>query len=309
MSARRTEPEPRACHNDPMAGGRQARIENPTCEINVVEHCNLACRGCSHASPVLPRMVVDPAVLEHDLSLLAEHYRAHTVRLLGGEPLLHPGLDTIVEVVRRSGIGEMIRVVTNGVLLPRMPRSLWEAVDTVDVTMYPGHELTPEQLHSCRREADAAGTELLVSRRRMFRESYSEAGTDDVELIRRIYENCVIAHVWRSHTVANGVFYKCPQSYLLPKLFGRDPGLDGVALTEPDLARRLREYLASPDPLSTCGNCLGSAGRRFAHAQTRRAEFRRHQDTRAEELVDPHYLRPRHSWPAVPEQREPVETS
>jgi cyclic pyranopterin phosphate synthase len=284
-----------------------AKIHNPTCEINVAEHCNLACRACSHASPVLPRALVDPAVLEHDLSLLAEHYHAHTVRLLGGEPLLHPDLGTIIEVARRSRIGEVIRVVTNGVLLPRMPRSFWEAVDVVDVSQYPSHELTPEQLRRCRHEADAAGTELVVTRVRMFRESYSEAGTTDAALIRRIYKNCVVAHVWRSHTVANGVFYKCPQSYLLPKLLGKSPGLDGVSLTEPDLGRRLRDYLASQEPLDTCGNCLGSAGRRFAHEQTRRAEFRRHQDARAEDLVDPRYLHPKPAWPAVPE-REAVQT-
>src|SRR5262245_57337259 len=183
--------------------GVDAKIRNPTIEINVAEHCNLACRACSHASPVLPRAVVDPAALELDLALLAEHYRADTVRLVGGEPLLHPDLGAIVEVVRRSRIGELIRVATNGVLLPRMPRSVWEAVDIVDVSAYPGHELTPEQLHDCRREADAAGTELVVSRVTMFRESYSEIGTTDVELIRRIYRNCVIAHVWRSHTVGN----------------------------------------------------------------------------------------------------------
>ncbi|HEY8772993.1 MAG TPA: radical SAM protein [Gaiellaceae bacterium] len=283
-----------------------AKVHNPTCEINVVEHCNLSCRACSHASPVLPRTVVDPAVVEHDLSLLAEHYGVDAVRLLGGEPLLHPDLGAIVEAVRRSGIGERICVVTNGVLLPRMPRAFWESVDIVEISAYPGNELEPEQLQFCREEAEAAGTQLKVSRVRMFRESYSEVGTTDAELIRRIYRNCVIAHVWRNHTVANGVFYKCPQSYLLPKLLG-NAGPDGVAIGAPELGRRLREYLASPEPLDACGNCLGSAGRRFAHEQTPRSEFRRHQGARTEELVDPRYLDHQKAWPAEPE-REAVQT-
>jgi len=290
-----------------MSEGGDGRVHNPTCEINVVEHCNLACRACSHASPVLPRTVVAPAELERDLALLAEEYHADTVRLLGGEPLLHPDLGAIVEVVRRSGIGKLIRVATNGVLLPRMPRSLWKAVDIVDVSAYPGNELTPEQLRRCREEADAAGTQLVVSRVRMFRESYSEAGTTDGELIRRIYRTCVIAHVWRSHTVADGVFYKCPQSYLLPKVLGKEAGLNGVAIGRPDLGRRLREYLDSPEPLAACGNCLGSAGRRFEHEQTPRAEFRRRQGARTEELIDPRYLDHQKAWPAV-QEREAVQT-
>lgn len=291
-----------------MREGGDAKVHNHTCEINVVEHCNLSCRACSHASPALPRTVLDPAVLEHDLSRLAEHYGVHTVRLLGGEPLLHPDLAAIIDVVRRSGIGELIRVVTNGILLPRMPRSFWETVDIVEISAYPGNELEPEQLRRCREEANAAGTQLVVTRVRMFRESYSEAGTADPELIRRIYRTCVIAHIWLCHTVTNGVFYKCPQSYFLPKLLGKDRGLDGVALGEPDLGRRLREYLASDEPLAACGNCLGSAGRRFEHEQTPRAEFRRRQGARTEELVDPRYLGRQKTWPAVPE-REVVEAS
>jgi organic radical activating enzyme len=289
-----------------MRLSRNAKVKNHTCEVNVVEHCNLSCRGCSHASPVLPRTVLDPDVLEHDLLLLAEHYRADTVRLLGGEPLLHPDLEAIVDVVRRSGIAERIRIVTNGVLLPRMPRRLWESVDVVEISLYPGSELEAEQLERCREEANAAGTQLVAARVRMFRESYSETGTTDPELIGRIYRTCAIAHVMRCHTVANGVFYKCPQSYFLPKLLGQ-PDVDGVVLEEPDLGRRLRAYLASSEPLAACGNCLGSSGRRFAHEQTPRATFRGHQSARTEELVDPRYLRRRRAWPTVRE-REVVQT-
>ena len=104
------------------------KVHNNACEINVVEHCNLSCRSCSHVSPAFRRTVIDPDALERDLSLLAEHYKVGTVRLLGGEPLLHPDLGAVVDAVRRSGIGERICVVTNGLLLPRMPRALWEAV-------------------------------------------------------------------------------------------------------------------------------------------------------------------------------------
>jgi hypothetical protein len=241
--------------------------------------------------------VIDPAALEHDLSLLAKHYNVGTVRLLGGEPLLHPDLPAIVEAVRRSGIGQKICVVTNGLLLPRMSHALWEAIDAVELSEYPGSELGVDDLDRCREAADATGTRLDVIRVEMFRESYSEVGTDDAALIRRIYQSCIIAHVWRCHTVANGVFYKCPQSYFLPKLLGTDPGMDGVTIDEPDLGRRLRAYLASPEPLAACRNCLGSAGRRFEHEQAPRAEFRRLQRSRTEDLIDPDYLDGAKPWP------------
>lgn len=282
-------------------------MHNNACEINVVEHCNLSCRSCSHVSPAFRRTVIDPAALERDLSLLGEHYRVGTVRLLGGEPLLHPDLSAVVDVVRRSGIGQRICVVTNGLLLPRMSRALWEAVDLVELSEYPGSELGSDDLDHCREEAEAAGTRLDVIRVRRFRESYSELGTDDAGLIRRIYQGCIIAHVWRCHTVANGAFYKCPQSYFLPKLLGHDLVMDGVTIDEPDLGSRLRAYLASPEPLAACRNCLGSAGRRFEHEQAPRAEFRALQGGRTEDLIDPDYLDGGKPWP--PERkRETVST-
>jgi hypothetical protein len=290
-----------------VLGGGNEKVRNSSCEINVVEHCNLSCRSCSHVSPAFRRTVLDPAALEHDLSLLAEHYNVGTVRLLGGEPLLHPDLPAIVEAVRRSGIGQKICVVTNGLLLPRMSRALWEAVDVVELSSYPGSELGPDDLDRCREEADATGTRLDVIRVQMFRESYSEVGTDDAGLIGQIYQTCIIAHVWRCHTVANGAFYKCPQSYFLPKLLGADLGMDGVTIDEPDLGRRLRAYLASPEPLAACRNCLGSAGRRFAHEQTPRAEFRTRQGQRTEDLIDPDYLGVT-PWPPERE-RETISTS
>jgi hypothetical protein len=39
------------------------RIHHPRCEVDIVEHCNLACRSCSHLSPVLPCYEVAPVDL------------------------------------------------------------------------------------------------------------------------------------------------------------------------------------------------------------------------------------------------------
>jgi molybdenum cofactor biosynthesis enzyme MoaA len=96
------------------------RILNRRCEINVAEHCNLSCRACSHLSPVHPKAFADPAVVARDLGALAHSYHAKTVRLLGGEPLLHPDLPSVIDAVRASRVCETITVVTNGILQPRV---------------------------------------------------------------------------------------------------------------------------------------------------------------------------------------------
>src|SRR4051812_29275394 len=122
-------------------------IHSEAIEINAVRGCNLSCRACSHLSPVLPpRAVVSAESVRRDLTLLARCYHCDHVRILGGEPLLHPDLLGVVRAVRASGITDRVRVVTNGVLLPRQSVDLWDAVDEIHVSVYPGHEPAAEDV-------------------------------------------------------------------------------------------------------------------------------------------------------------------
>lgn len=274
------------------------KVRSPQCEINVVEHCNLSCRSCSHLSPVMPRFEIDPVSLERDLSLIGRHYHVGSVSLLGGEPLLHRGLMDVISAVRRSGVTDRVAIITNGVLLSRMPLEFWAAVDRVSVSLYPGSEQTPEDFDQWRRAATAADADLRIHPTPEFQESYSEIGTDDARLVRRIYRSCDLAHTWRCHTIADGYFWKCPQAYFLSKTVGATDEHrrydDGVRIDDdPALRARLLTYLESPDPLAVCRNCLGSAGKNFAHTRVRRGDFRDAQRSPSEELVDYSKLGPR----------------
>jgi len=47
-------------------------------------------------------------------------FGAKTLRFLGGEPLLHPGIIEFIILAKELGIGRRVQVVTNGILLNRM---------------------------------------------------------------------------------------------------------------------------------------------------------------------------------------------
>jgi organic radical activating enzyme len=274
------------------------KIINSQCEINIVEHCNLACRACSHLSPVMPRHEVEPEALERTLTILGRHYHARQVKLLGGEPLLHRRLLEVVSAVRRSAIADEIALVTNGLLLAQMPFAFWQAIDSISVSMYPRNARLHDQVSSWQEKADAASVKLYVEPIESFQESYSELGTSDRNLVARIYRACDLAHVWRCHTVADGYFWKCPQSYFLAKLAAADGGSmehgDGVRIDDSDeLRSRLVRYMTSPEPLAVCRHCLGSSGRTLSHAQTSRRSFREIQSRPTEALVDYRKLAPR----------------
>jgi hypothetical protein len=175
-----------------------------------------------------------------------------------------------------------------------MTPAVWAGIDELHVSLYPGYHLSLEE----REVVDEAGAEHEVEvtwkQFDYFRESYSERGTSDFQLVRQIFDTCQIAHVWRCHNVAGGWFFKCPQSYFLPRILEPDRAepIDGLRLSgDSDLGTRLLAFLVDDRPLHSCRNCLGSVGRRFPHEQVARLGFRPQQQAPTEELLDRSHLR------------------
>jgi organic radical activating enzyme len=277
-----------------MIGGK---VTSSRVEINVAEHCNLSCKGCSHLSPIASKQFLHPPALLADLQVLARAYHVTEARLLGGEPLLHPDLLAVVGAVRASGVADRVCIVSNGLLLARMDTQLWQAIDRIELSLYPGRTPGDAQMERIRELAAAHGVALVESRVEKFRVPYTEVVTTDPALVHRIYQSCKIVHEWNCVTVANGRVYRCPQSYFLPKLLPDkfdDPEVDSLALSEDeDFGLRLQKFLRSPAPLVSCTHCLGTVGRLEQHVQIRRDKFRDPQSQPARTLISRAQMNPR----------------
>lgn len=271
------------------------KIYNPNaCEVNLVYHCNLSCRGCSHLSPIFTNYFVEPLQVFKDFSTLGKYYRSKYIKIIGGEPLLHPNLIEIIDAVRSSGVSEHIQVVTNGHLLAKIIDSFWQKVDEVCISVYPEKEVNLEHLEEIEYKARLHNVVLEYYYFDNFRESYSEVGTKDTELVQRIYTTCKIAHTWHSHTIAEGYFYKCPQSLFLPKVINKNilkDAQDGIKISNSsEFGEELLAYLNATEPLKSCYHCLGSVGKLFPHEQIARSQWRSQQQYSTEELIDREYL-------------------
>jgi len=267
------------------------RIFSDALEVEVADQCNLACRACSHLSPVAPNKILDVSELERDLSVLATCLHASLFRLVGGEPLLHPQLSEVARVVRASGIADKIVLLTNGLLLNRAPGQLWDTLDRVEIYVYPGREARQSDLERLRRASASRKLEVAVKRIQVFRESYSELPFEDTKLVQRIYNTCRMSYAVGCCAVHHGYFYRCAQAHAIPARAGKPPvwkaEADGVKLDNPDtLFERLSAYLANPSPLLACRHCLGTAGKLFRHEQVPRAEWRNRQRVGPQELID-----------------------
>lgn len=111
-------------------------------EIHAVDHCNLNCYGCSHYSSISEEKYLEIQNLEKNLKYLqkvSKYFKE--VRIMGGEPLLHPEIARIMEMVRNTFKYNQISLLSNGILLKRMNDEFWVACKKNNIelklTIYP----------------------------------------------------------------------------------------------------------------------------------------------------------------------------
>jgi len=224
-------------------------------EYHLVEHCNLTCNRCGHFSPLAPASEADPHDFERDLRQLAHHFeKILKIRLLGGEPLLHPTAEAFVDIARAVFPQSDVRIVTNGTRLKAMHDRFWEvcrrAGVTIDLSLYPiMAKALPAIEELCRRQ----GVALNVSRCDTFYAGLNPHGDSDPQ---RSMKYC------RTHFYApflkDSRLYVCafpPTTQYFNNKFGKslvdDPGIDifDPTLNGRDILRRLNT------PVETCRFC------------------------------------------------------
>ena len=102
----------------------------PYLEFHVADHCNLNCKACEHYSglvkephfPNLEKFTQDFERLHEFIDDIG------IIRILGGEPLLNPELNEYVKLSRRLYPQAIIWIVTNGLLLQKMPENFFETL-------------------------------------------------------------------------------------------------------------------------------------------------------------------------------------
>ena len=120
-------------------------------EYHVADHCNLNCAGCSHFSPLAKPWLVDPEVFEKEWKEVADSgLKIKRIRILGGEPLLHPELGYMLKCVRCLFPDSDINVVTNAILLQKKKEELLPVFIrnkiSITVSCYPGLYLDYKEL-------------------------------------------------------------------------------------------------------------------------------------------------------------------
>ncbi|MDE7131955.1 MAG: 4Fe-4S cluster-binding domain-containing protein [Lachnospiraceae bacterium] len=105
-------------------------------ETNIVDDCNLNCRGCSHFSNLFERGTGVPfETYCRDLKHIAEHVYIQRFDMLGGEAILHPKIIEYIEYTRKMLPYSDIQIISNGLLIPKQTEAFFQCCAKNDITI------------------------------------------------------------------------------------------------------------------------------------------------------------------------------
>ena len=99
---------------------------------HLVDHCNLNCAGCNHFSPLAKQRFASLEKFEKNIEHLSNLIDINQLNLVGGEPLLNPQIEEFIKISRKYVHG-VINIITNGILLEKMPKTFFNTVNENDV--------------------------------------------------------------------------------------------------------------------------------------------------------------------------------
>ena len=107
-------------------------------ETHLTHHCNLNCKGCTHYAPLAEPWFKDIDEYIKEIAQLAQLTNRYipTIRLLGGEPLLHPQVLDFCYITRQAFPQSDIYLVTNGILLPQQTDEFFDTINKYNIAIY-----------------------------------------------------------------------------------------------------------------------------------------------------------------------------
>lgn len=227
-------------------------ISLPHGEYNINTTCQNSCLACNHFTPLQPLWKKEPAVIERDLGMAAKLIHFHHFCILGGEPTLHPQLLDILDIVRASGVTDLIKLNTNGQQNERWPDELFRKIDHLQVSPY---KLSGDDRRRLTGKAKQAGIVIDWQDLGFRQVGYKHA---DAERGRRLFNSCW--YRFNRHVIEDGYFYYCCVGRWIPEtLLGLPRETEAIALdglTE----EKLREFLGAQEPPKSCLVCASNQG-------------------------------------------------
>lgn len=224
-------------------------IHLPHCDLSASLGCQKRCVDCSHMSPALKPWFLTPERLAKDLASVKDIVHFKTLQMVGGEPTLNKRLVECIHVARASGVGDAVSVITNGELLPRLADDFWQAIDYLQLSIYP--TLDAGVIDYAKAKCAEFSKPFYSTVFTEFHQQFRSPPNDGAH-----FSTC---H-WKSdcYQIHDGHFALCPQSLFMPKTFmGFGDFVDALPL-EGLTADKFTAFLDRTTPLNACRICMAN---------------------------------------------------
>ncbi|MBD5516299.1 MAG: 4Fe-4S cluster-binding domain-containing protein [Lachnospiraceae bacterium] len=187
-----------------------------TLETNIVDDCNLNCRGCSHFSNLFKHGEKVPFdTFCSDLRQVKKHVDIYQFNMLGGEALLDRRITDYINFVRKILPNSKIQLISNGLLIPKQTPDFFECCKEnnirVIVSAYKPTLLLKDKIIGIL-EKNQVEYSIRVNREE-FGKNIDLAGmADKCEAVKKCRES-------RCQFLRYGKIYKCPFEALGNRFF------------------------------------------------------------------------------------------
>jgi hypothetical protein len=234
-------------------------------EVHLTEHCNLNCASCAHFAPLADEIFADIEVFERDMNRMSElfHKNVGIIRLMGGEPLLHPQLLDFIYITRKAfpNSSTGIYIVTNGLLLLKQEEIFWKTCKEnnirVSVTRYPINLDFEKMVQTAKRYGvllNFDGISEIVPIKTMCHRVFDLSGNQDYKKnfkACRYRNKCIFLKDGRLSTCGLSSHFQHFNKYFSKNIEVTEA--DSIDIYKSRTAKEILRYLASPIPL--CRYC------------------------------------------------------
>ncbi len=163
----------------------------PYFEIPITDSCNLNCTGCLFGCNTDASQEHIPFdVIAKDIKRMSELFEdIPWIRILGGEPLLHPDITEIIKEVRKYFPNSDVDVCTNGLKIPKMSDDFFKCVVENNISVHiSGYPPTYKMFTAIEERLDEYGIDAVTLDRAEFFKFYTLEPENDK---KQSYENCM----------------------------------------------------------------------------------------------------------------------
>ena len=229
----------------------------PSLDIVVTERCSLKCESCSN----LMQYYAKPKHIQTDTILLAlenilEATPVDTIRLIGGEPLLHPDLPSILDVLHSNYQGryQTIEIYTNATLKPSQ-ELIDSSIRSSAVFYISDYRELSRNLSTFISVLNNNNISYALESNLNWQDCGTITPTQEVSQVSK-YSNCCVS---KTFSLIGSRLYSCPFSANFHNLYTESatPRDCIDVLSSSSLRKSLFSLLKNNDPLTACANCHG----------------------------------------------------